>query len=470
MDNQQINAIDKKIEESRTLLTELLIRLVNIKSVKGEAQAGAPFGEGPRRVLDEVQKLGEESGFFYKDYGVGVISLALKEKAPDLGIWIHADVVPEGNGWSFEPYNATEYKDWVVGRGARDNKGSLVASFLVLKILKESGVEWKYNPALYVGSDEEFGMGDMVGDPERAGAKGFLNVSTPPKLSLVPDSGAFPVGYGGKGGIKITLKSEKPLHGFSFNAGKEETPGVAVAAFERGIYIPDNIADCKVVRGEKTEVFAYSEPRHASAPDPNGNMVTLLSSALLDNGLVAKDDEEIIRFFKAVSLDICGSLFHIATKNEEMGSLTVCTLGVDDTDGYPEIRLNIRYPLGITYETIVENVERFARERGFVLRKASKGVVPYKLDKNWSIIQKLTDVSNAVTGRRDEPFMMSGGTYAHRLPNALVYGMDSGTPPTEFPKGRGYAHSVDEAASVKELQKSMKIYARALLALNETDW
>ena len=470
MDNKLINALDKKIEESRGLLTELLIQLVNIKSVKGEAKDGTLFGEGPQKVLDYVRRLGEEAGFFYTDYGVGVISLALQCNTPDLGIWIHADVVPEGDGWNFEPYNGSEYKDWVIGRGARDNKGSLVASFLALKMLKEAGIELKYNPTLYVGSDEELGMGDIIGDPERPGARGFLNVSTPPKLSLVPDSGVFPVGYCGKGGMKVILKSKKTLHGFSFNAGKEETPGLAVATFEREIYTPDSIGGYKAVKEGRTELSAYSEPRHASSPDPNGNMVTALSKILLDNKLVSKDDEEIVQFFKDVSLDIYGSMFHIATENAEMGPLTLCVLGIDDTDGYPEIRLNIRYPLGITYEEIVKNLERFSEERGFLLHKSVKGVLPYKLDKNSSIVRKITEISNEVTGKQSEPFIMSGGTYAHNLPNALVYGMDSGTPPTEFPKGRGYAHSIDEAASIKDLLKSVKIYVRARLALNEMDW
>lgn len=100
-------------------------------------------------MLDEVRRLGEEVGFFYTDYGVGVISLALRRNAPDLGIWIHADVVPEGDGWDFEPYNASEYKDWVIGRGARDNKGSLVASFLTLKILLDNGLVSKTTRSSY---------------------------------------------------------------------------------------------------------------------------------------------------------------------------------------------------------------------------------------------------------------------------------------------------------------------------------
>ena len=37
----------------------------------------------------------------------------------------------------------------------------------------------------------------------------------------------------------------------------------------------------------------------------------------------------------------------------------------------------------------------------------------------WDVIQRLTKVANSVTGDDSRPFVMSGGTYAHRLPNTF---------------------------------------------------
>ena len=62
-------------------------------------------------------------------------------------------MVPEDDGWNFEPYKAVEYKGYIIGRGATDNKGQ-----------------------------------------------------------LAPDSG-FPVGYGGRGSVKLTLRTKTPLYG-----------------------------------------------------------------------------------------------------------------------------------------------------------------------------------------------------------------------------------------------------------------
>lgn len=180
MNNDLIAKIDKLIEDSRADLVADTIKLVNIKSVQGEPLPGAPFGEGPRKVLDAVLEMGEKEGFFTTDYHVGVVSVAMKEGQPDLGIWAHGDVVPEGDGWSFQPYNAVEYEGCIIGRGVTDNKGQLAAIFHLLKIFKELGIKLHYNPAIYVGSNEENGMKDIIGVPGNPDAKGFINVCKVP--------------------------------------------------------------------------------------------------------------------------------------------------------------------------------------------------------------------------------------------------------------------------------------------------
>ena len=52
--NGAIQLIDKLIEDYENKVIGDTIRLINIKSVKSDATPGAPFGDGARRVLDEV--------------------------------------------------------------------------------------------------------------------------------------------------------------------------------------------------------------------------------------------------------------------------------------------------------------------------------------------------------------------------------------------------------------------------------
>lgn len=465
MNEQLLAQIDEKIAACRADLARTTINLVNIKSVQEAPLPGAPFGAGAKKVLDTVLQMGEAEGFYCQDYGVGVVSTALKAGQPDLGIWLHGDVVPAGNGWDYEPYNAVEYKGCIIGRGATDNKGQLAATFHLLRIFKELNVPLKYNPAMYVGSNEETGMADLAGLPDNEDAKGFLNVCTPPRLSLVPDSG-FPVGYGGKGGLTVTYKSNAPLSGWQFTAGSAEAPGRATAVFENTI-LPAELPECTV---EENTAFCETPPRHGAHPDPNGNMITKLSAALLETLTLPENERRLLEFFKLVSLDTNGKKLGIATECEDMSPLTVFAKSVTCENGYPCIALNIRYPIGITYEEIIEKVSAVAESYGLSLQSEVRGVNPYRLDPDSAMVKLLWEAANEVTGDDKAPFTIGGGTYAHRLPNAYVFGSNGNLPPDDFKAGHGGAHGIDEAVSLDRLQRSMRIYARALLRLNEAEW
>lgn len=465
MHTELLTKIDEMIEASTEKLAADTIRLVNINSEKSEPVPGAPWGIGPRAVLDEVLKMGKAAGFYTTDYNVGVISTALKEGQPDLGIWLHGDVVAAGEGWNYPPYDATEYKGCIIGRGATDNKGQLAAIFNLLQIFKELNIELKYNPALYVGSNEELGMQDLIGIPGNPDAKGFLNVCTPPRMSLVPDS-SFPVCYGGKGAVSVVLRSKTPLHGIKLTAGQPGKPGDALAILDRSD-IPAALPKCTVTKGAKTEISSYSPPRHGANPDPNGNMITFICEDLLDAGLVSEEDKHIFEFLKTLSKDIYGHCLNIAYEHPVMGLPRVATTRIDDVDGCVEVSFRIRYPVGITVAEIEENIRKVADAKGFTVEKCTAGTAAYIIDPNNDIVKMLARIANEITGDNKAPYTMSGGTYAHRLPNAYPFGMDGNCPPEDFPKGRGGAHGVDECVSLFRLKRAMRIYARALLELND---
>lgn len=442
MNENVLNRIDQAIERSMVDLKQDLVKLIAIKSVKGDPLPGAPFGPGPRAVLDAVLDLGKQEGFYPVEHTEGVISLSLKKGQPDLGIWLHGDVVPEGAGWDYDPYQATEYKGCIIGRGATDNKGQLCAIFHLLKIFKDLGVELNYNPALYVGSNEETGMKDIPP---------FLETCEPPRLSLVPDA-SFPVGYGGKGGMTVTFRGKRPLHGIQIVAGQDDDPGKAVAK----------------VYGKS--IITHSPPRHSANPDPNGNMITRLMEKLLEEDLAVPEDRPVLEFFKMVSLDTHGEQLGIYAKPEEMSALTVYAQKMDEVKGCPALTVNIRYPVGITFDEIVTRAGAVAQTCGLEISDAECRIEPYLLDKTWPVITRLAEIANEVTGEQKKLYTLGGGTYAHKLPNALAFGMDGNKKPEDFPQGHGGAHGVDECVSLDRLRRAMKIYARALLALNDMAW
>ena len=451
MDERLLEQIDQRIEASRSALTQSIKKLIAIKSVKGEPLPGAPFGAGPRAVLDAVMEMGKAEDFYTTDYHVGVVSLAVEDGQPDLGIWLHGDVMPEGTGWLWPPFDATEYQGCIIGRGATDNKGQLCAIFHLLKIFKELGIQLRYNPALYVGSDEENGMHDMIGVPGNEDAKGFCNVCTPPRLSLIPDS-SFPVGYGGNGTMLMTFSAKKFFQGVHIVAGQNEDPGKGKATLYG-----------------KT-IVTHSHIRHPSKPDPNGNMITMLMDCLLETASISTEERSVIEFFKKLSLDIHGDSFGINVETKALKPVTVFAQRIDMRGDMPELTVNLRYPVEITAEEIIEKMGKDAENYGVSLSKVEQQRKPYLLDPDWPVLQKLKEIAQDITRDAKEPYTISGGTYAHWLPNALIYGMNGCKRPEGFPEGHGGAHGLDELVSLDRLQRAMRIYARALLALNEMEW
>ena len=379
-----------------------------------------------------------------------------------------SDVVPAGDGWKFPPYEATLYKGCVIGRGSTDNKGQLAATYNLLKIFNALGIKLGYNPAIYLGSNEETGMKDIIGIEDNPEAKGFINVAAAPKLSLVPDS-SFPVGYGGKGGSSFTLKSKAPLKSLVLTAGLPESPGLATAKFNTGATLPSSLPFCDIDSDGLT-VTAFTPPRHGAHPDPSGNMITRISEALLDTDAITKEEKEIFEFLRDVSGDIYGNALGIKCDNVIMGPLTVFTHRICDCGGFPEVSINIRYPISTGFEEIEEKIRTACEARGFVVTSARNGTPSYLLDNDGEVIKLLCKAVNEVIGGDSKPYTLSGATYANRLPNAYPFGMSGNLPPDDFEKGRGGAHGVDESVSIARLKRAMKIYARALIYLDGAKW
>jgi succinyl-diaminopimelate desuccinylase len=67
----------------------------------------------------------------------------------------HMDVVPSGEGWSHDPFEATIINNCLSGRGTADMKGALAAQFLAVKALLKAGVQPKGDLYLFATVDDE---------------------------------------------------------------------------------------------------------------------------------------------------------------------------------------------------------------------------------------------------------------------------------------------------------------------------
>ena len=98
-------------------------KLLKIKSVLDEEHQTdtAPFGVGVKKALEYMLALGKKDGFRVKNVDHVAGHIEMGEGKELLGILCHVDVVPEGDGWSSDPYGAEIRDGKIFARGAIDD-------------------------------------------------------------------------------------------------------------------------------------------------------------------------------------------------------------------------------------------------------------------------------------------------------------------------------------------------------------
>src|SRR5690606_22766935 len=165
--------------------------LLQIKSVlnEEEAAADAPLGKGIKEALDYMLTLGEKDGFISKNVGNLAGHLEMGEGEELLGILGHVDVVPEGDGWTIDPYGGIIKDGKIFARGASDNKGPTIAAYYGMKVVKELGLPLGKRVRLIIGTDEESNWRCV---------DHYFKEEEMPDIGFVPDAD-FPIIFAEKG-------------------------------------------------------------------------------------------------------------------------------------------------------------------------------------------------------------------------------------------------------------------------------
>ena len=69
----------------------------------------------------------------------------------------HLDVVPEGEGWTFDPFGGEIRDGKIFGRGLMDDKGPTMAALYAMAALRDSGLPLKRRIRILFGTNEETG-------------------------------------------------------------------------------------------------------------------------------------------------------------------------------------------------------------------------------------------------------------------------------------------------------------------------
>lgn len=181
--------------EIERLVVEITDRLVRQKTVNAgkDRLSEFPYLETPGQERLAVDVM---AGYF-EDWGIpfeihegaparGNIIGSFGNGSPTLMMGCHLDVVPPGEGWSTEPFEATRKGPLLYGRGVLDNKGPVASSMVAAWLLKQAGVQLNGTFQVAGIASEEF----REAGEEDPGIEYLLNNKLiAPDMAVIPDIG-----------------------------------------------------------------------------------------------------------------------------------------------------------------------------------------------------------------------------------------------------------------------------------------
>lgn len=427
------------LESQEDFAVSLLRKLVRFESVATPSpDPDAPQGRAVADCLACAMREAEKLGLFVTNFDSHALLIDThKEESADIGILCHLDVVPAGDGWVHPPFDGIVEDGRFYGRGATDDKGPFVSALLAVAALKACGIPLAHPIRLIAGTAEETGSSDIA----YCKARGVI----PPHV-FSPDA-HYPVVNTEKGILRFQISAPIPAESrlTSICGGEviNMVPQHAVAHFSDG-----------------TTLAAQGQAAHASTPEGAENAVCRLL-LLLKEELNGDPAESLIR--AAYDLSPCkvtdGSALHINAEDEIAGALTASLDLAKTENGTLSLSFDVRYPLCCTEESLKADLTKRLSATPFVLTDVT-AMPPHHVPENSPFVQSLLCAYREVSGHEGYCTAMGGGTYVHDIDGGVAFG-------TVFPEEDCRIHSPDEYIPVKHLILNAKIFAAALLRLQE---
>jgi succinyl-diaminopimelate desuccinylase len=468
--------IDTLIEDQKDDIINSLIELIKIKSVRSVPLPDKPFGQGVSDALKYMEKLSKSMGFSVKNYDGYALEVEYGQGAKKGYILTHLDVVPEGEGWLFPPYEGKIIDDTIYGRGCIDNKGPAISVLYALKAIKDAGVELDNTVRLIFGTAEETGMDCIKYYIEKAGY---------PDWGLSPDN-VYPL-VNAEMGIMV-FKFVK-----QFYKNTQISDGVKVITIKGGDAansVPDFCeALCEINRFyEKEFIDKFEQYKKESGKNIRvekcENRYSIKSYGLTSHGGVPQNGinaiSPVIGFLDSISSDNCISNLAVFLKfiNTFIGyELDGESLGIKADDGITghtivnlgicnifeeqgEVTVNVRYPINANGVELIDKLKNLSNKSGIEITVVNNSE-PHYVDEKSEFIKNLQCVYTEVTGKEAKLLSSSGGTYARLLGNkAVAFG------PCELGSvASGNGHKANEYISIRELMTNTKIYAKVIYKL-----
>ena len=463
--------ISQWVDAHREEMIEDIKKLVRIRSDRGEAQPGMPYGEGPAAALKAALELAAGYGFHttnFENY-VGTVDL-LPENDHHLDILSHMDCVPVADGWTVtDPFDPIVVDGKLYGRGTADDKGPGIAALYAARCVKELGIPVKHNVRLIWGCDEECGSSDI---------EYYFKKEPEAKYTFTPDAD-YPVINIEKGGLNGTITGEYP-ESTALPRVKSMDPGLKINV------VPDKcrtviegmrktVAEiyCAAVREKTGVTFTITEldkdtiaidalgtGAHAAHPQDGNNAITA-SLALVASMHLApcKQFEALTALSELLPHgDYLGEGLGVKMADEISGELTLSLNIIHVTTTGLSAQFDSRSPICANDENMKNVVAANCEARGLKLLDTPMKP-PHHVPADSPFIQTLLHTYEKYTGVTGaKPLAIGGGTYCHEMANGVAFGCT-------MPGTDNHMHGNDEFAVVEELVISAKIFADVIAAL-----
>ena len=383
------------------------------------------------------------------------------------------------NDWTYSPFIPTIVDNKIYGRGAIDDKGPVCASLFAMKAVMdymiENNITFNKRVRLIVGLNEEkdWKCIDYYKSHEEI-----------PTLGFSPDSD-FPCIYAEKSVISISI-SDDISNIYSQNK-KIQNPPIVIeeldcennainvvpkfcsAILSLSKYIDSNkfIETCKnIIKRYNYEIdiykiddyhiklSSYGIASHSAHPENGDNAITKLIIILNEIFNSYKLTIPLFSdFVKYIGDDYTGKNLNI-NLNDESGSLTLNISQLYISEKKLVISINLRVPVHIKPDFIVDTFRKNFKETVNVLRIQEALYV----EKENSLVQKMCSIFNKTCNTNLVPKAIGGATYARAFPNCICFGMN-------FPGDKDMCHQANEFVEIDKLLLSTNIYAKAIYEL-----
>lgn len=414
-----------------------LNELVGFNSVcKKDFNSEYPFG---KEVHDAVRKALDICGNYgFKTANKKMTAYAEVGTGNELmGILVHLDIVPAGDGWKYNPFEIHIEDNKIYGRGVTDDKGPAIAVIHAIKELIEEGADFKKRVRIIFGMAEESGKWEDI-EYYKANEEKI-------SFGFSPDAD-FPAIYGEKGIAHLKFSFNRKDTCFKYIKG-----GIAinmVPDYCYGEYVDEN--------GKVVKLEVKGKAAHGSTPEDGVNAI---SKMMLN--FTEKNNCKLSQFFKQfIGTEYNGKSLGGYFEDEASGQITYNIGKIETLDDKIEIMVDVRYSVTCSINNIVNNINEtlIANKCNYTCAELVSDTPYVYMDKNGEVITALLEAYRQHTGDTSEPTVIGGGTYARSMEGIVAFGpMLPGRELTE--------HQANEYIYVEDLKLAKEIYKTAIKKL-----